>query len=57
MAKGVSEIHVFDFTGNMIRRYILDQRIYHFAVRKDDSAIYALGLNEQHLSELYVFDL
>ncbi len=57
MAKGVSEIHVFDFTGNMIRRYILDRRIYHFAVRKDDSAIYALGLNEQHLSELYVFDL
>lgn len=54
---GRSEIHVFSHDGILIKRYVLDRRIYHFAVNQDDTAIYALGLNKELLAELYVYHL
>lgn len=54
---GTSEIHVFSRRGELLKRYILDRRIYHFAVAPDDKVIYALGVNGDSLTELYVYNL
>lgn len=52
---GTSEIHVFSRRGELLERYVLDRRIYHFAVAPDDGVIYALGVNGDSLTELYVY--
>lgn len=54
---GCSEIHVFRKDGAFLKRYILDRRIYHFDVNKEGTAIYALGINEELLSEIYVYSI
>ena len=52
---GESEIHVYSQDCKLQKRYVLDRRIYHFAVSQDDSMIYALGINKDYLAELYVY--
>jgi hypothetical protein len=52
--KNKSEIHVFDWKGNIIKRYALNQPIYNFAVSDNDDYLYALGLDEKLDPQLYV---
>lgn len=57
MRQGRSEIHLFDRSGRLLRRYPLDRRIYHFTVEADDSRLYALSLDGEHLPRLCAYTL
>ncbi|MDR1373254.1 MAG: TolB-like 6-bladed beta-propeller domain-containing protein [Dysgonamonadaceae bacterium] len=48
---------VFDWDGNMRHNYSLDIPIISFAVKEDDSKLYAVSFNEDDINTLYVYNL
>lgn len=51
------EIHYFSYDGKLEKRYILDRVIYDFALFDDETGIYALGLNDSFVAEIFKFAL
>ncbi|MDR0537713.1 MAG: TolB-like 6-bladed beta-propeller domain-containing protein [Tannerellaceae bacterium] len=43
--KNKSEIHIFDWNGNLAKIYRVDKLVYAFAVSENDASLYALGLD------------
>ncbi|MDR1582930.1 MAG: TolB-like 6-bladed beta-propeller domain-containing protein [Prevotellaceae bacterium] len=52
-----SEIHVFDWNGNLIKRYVSDLSIYNLAVSNNNDYLYALGLDENLDPQLYMAEI
>jgi hypothetical protein len=51
------EIHVFDWDGNFIKRYVSDLSIYNLAVSNNNDYLYVLGLDENLDSQLYMAEI
>lgn len=55
--EGTSEIHRFTRNGELVDRFILDRRIYHFSVSSDDSRLFALGIDGDLMPEVYSYNI
>lgn len=55
--EGRSEIHRFTRNGELVDRFILDRRIYHFSVSRDDSRLFALGTDGNLMPEIYSYNI
>jgi hypothetical protein len=51
------QLLVFDWNGNLHRNYTLDVPVITFAVKNDDSQLYAVSFNEEDINTLYVYNL